>query len=101
MSSVQKLGYLNNDQLYALTLNGLFVYDLKTDDLAFKIEDLNKEAEEENESYFVNCLNWRFTEEPIVLTGTKNGNMKFYQKNNLLFEVISEDKTERKHRVIL
>ena len=99
MSSVQKLGYLNNDQLYSITLNGLFVYDLKTDDLVFKIEDLNKDQEEENESYFVNCLNWSFNPQPIVLAGTKNGNMKFYQESKLVFEANSNDTSEKRHKV--
>ena len=39
MSSVSKLGYLENE-LFSITLNGLFVYDLTTDDLLHKSSDL-------------------------------------------------------------
>lgn len=106
MSSVSKLGYLENE-LFSITLNGLFVYDLTTDDLLHKSSDLNTSQEdEENEDYILDCLYLKNNQNQNILTnlmGTKNGNIKFFNKDNLLVETKrdSVNKSERFHKVFI
>ncbi len=100
MSSVQKIGYTKTDELFAITLNGLFVYSLNSHDLVFKSSECN----EENEDYILDCFYMNSNKEDNVLTnlyGTKDGNLKFLNKDTIFLETERnpQNKTERHHRV--
>ena len=100
MSSIQKMGYTRNDELFAITLNGLFVYSLNSHDLVYK----STEDNEENEDYMLNCFYMNSNSGNHVLTslwGTKDGNLKFFDKQTIFLETEkdSQNKTERYHQV--
>jgi WD40 repeat protein len=101
-SSIQKIGYLISnrnqkeaDQLYAITFtNDIFVWDLKTYDVVYKKQSKNKnvlsgnlldENDDKEEDYYFNC----FYDQASCLTvcmGDKNGTIKLYQNDNLVYE---------------
>lgn len=98
MSSIQKLTYISSNELSAITLNGLFIYDLNNDDTIYsKNTDVA-----DDEHYILDCfyLNDIYKDKCLVnLKATKNGNLKFFNKDELLFEGKTGDKNIRSHRV--
>jgi WD40 repeat protein len=92
-SSVQNVGYLNNDLLYATTLtNDLFVWDMRTQDQLHQLKNIN-ENEKLKFDYVLGC----FCVDEIILAclGSNNGSIGFYDmKNNAVLgdiEMTSEN----------
>jgi WD40 repeat protein len=126
-SSVQKIGYLSSDplsgvadQLYAITYtNDMFVWDLTTYDTVFKQQSKNKnivsgalvdENDDTEEDYFFGCFHFggsqvRQKSKLTICMGDKNGCVKLYQNESLVFETDKSEATgsseTRYHRDII
>jgi WD40 repeat protein len=130
-SSVQKIGYVFSyyasgkaDQLYAITYtNDFFVWDLKTYDTVYKKQSKNKnitscelvdENDDEEEDYYFGCFYFKPEGRPAarsssrltVCMGDKNGCMKLYQNESVVFETDKSDRgdasqVKRYHRDII
>ena len=116
-SSVQKIGYLCSsnssraDQLYAITFtNDLFVWDLNTFDTVYKKQSKNKnvpngelidENDDREEDYYFGCFYYR--NELTVCMGDKDGRVRLYRQDALVFETDKETTTtpKRYHRDII